>query len=102
MKQAIKAAAVILLVSLLSGCSSSTTPADKPQTKSECELVYETTDSLKGQLDDITNPDKVNTVSPVNVRVIALSWAYSIIDNSQCYKPDLIAQARALAVTFAR
>ena len=90
------------LVFLLSGCSSSTSPADKPQAKSECELVYETTANLKGQLDDISNPDKVNTVSPVNVRVVALSWAYSIIDNSQCYKPDLIAQARALAVTFAR
>ncbi len=102
MKQAVKATVLILLMSLLSSCSSSQTPADNPQVKSKCETVYETTDNLKSQIDDVVNPDKVNTVSPVNVRVITLSWAYSIIDNSECYEPDLIAQARAIAVTFSK
>jgi predicted component of type VI protein secretion system len=39
MKQAAKATALVLAVSLLSGCSSSPKLADKPLAKTECEIV---------------------------------------------------------------
>jgi hypothetical protein len=102
MKQAVKATALLLLISLLSGCSSALNPNGEPQSKTKCEKVFEVTSKLKAQIDDITDPNKTNTLSVANVRVITLSWAYSIIDNSECYEPELIAQARAVAVTFAK
>lgn len=102
MKHAVKVITSLLFVSLTSGCSSFENPNREPQAKTNCEKAFETTAKLKSQIDEITDPSKETTLSPVNVRVITLSWAYSIIDNSECYEPELVAQARAISVTFAK
>jgi len=99
MKLTVKATVLILLVSLLSGCSSSPTPVDKPQAKSECQSVYEATAKYKAEIEDYTSGKKKMLSAEIG-KITMLSWAYSIIDNAECYEPGLIAQARAMAATY--
>jgi hypothetical protein len=90
MKQTVKATALILLVSLISGCSSSPKPADKPQAKIDCEIATEiSTERLeKIQLDSDTKGKEY-------VKLSLLTWAFYVIEKSECFSSETVATARA-------
>lgn len=90
MKQAIKATALILLVSLISGCSSSPKPADKPQAKTDCEIAIEKNTEMleKIQLDSDTKGKEY-------VKLSLLTWAFYVIEKSECFSSEAVAQAKA-------
>ena len=88
MKQAAKATALVLVVSLLSGCSSSPKPADKPLAKTECAEIKETYDNLT----------KVLTSKSQSTREYRLTYLiqnYYILENTKCFTSFQIATARA-------
>ena len=87
MKQAAKAAAMAFLVFLLSGCSSSTSPADKPQAKTECEIVIEKLAEAARLLDESNQVD-------YGFRG-RLGLLYYIVEESDCFDSAMVAQAKA-------
>jgi len=89
MQQAIKATALVLLVSLLSGCSSSPKPADKPQAKTECEIVVEKATEKANLLKELQAAKKDN-----NNRAL-LSWLYYIVEESNCFSSEIVSEAKA-------
>jgi hypothetical protein len=89
MKQAVKATALILFVSLLSGCSSSPEPADKPQAKTECELVVEKAGEKATALKELQAAKKDTN------NVALLSWLYYIVEESSCFSSELVSEAKA-------
>ena len=93
MKQAVKATALILLVSLISGCSSSPKPADKPKTKTDCEIATEKSAEMleKIQLDTETKGKEYGKIS-------LLTWAFYVIEKTECFSSETVATARAAVV----
>ena len=89
MKQAVKATALILLVSLVSGCSSSPELADKPQAKTECELVVEKAGEKATALKELQAAKKDTN------NVALLSWLYYIVEESSCFSSELVSEAKA-------
>jgi hypothetical protein len=89
MKQAAKATALLLAVSLLSGCSSSPKPADKPLAKTECEIVAEKAVEKSKVLKDLQAANKDN-----NNRAL-LSWLYYIVEESDCFSSEIVSEAKA-------
>ena len=87
MKQAVKAAAMVFLVFLLSGCSSSTSPADKPQAKTECEIVMEIA-AEKARL--LTESKQVDYGFRGRLGLL-----YYIVEESDCFSSEIVAQAKA-------
>ena len=90
MKQAVKATALILLVTLLSGCSSSPESADKPQAKTDCEIATEKSTEMleKIQLDS-------DTKGKDYVKLSLLTWAFYVMEKSECFSSETVATARA-------
>jgi hypothetical protein len=88
MKQAAKATALVLALSLLSGCSSSPEQADKPQVKSECDEVKETYDSFVKVLSSQDNGTR-------EYRLAYLIQNYYLLENTKCFTSVQIATARA-------
>lgn len=95
MKQAAKATALVLVVSLLSGCSSSPKPADEAQVKSECDLV-------KGIYEGFSNALKTEANSSDTYRKIYLTRAYYLLENPKCFTSVQIAAARAEIILATR
>ena len=88
MKQAAKATALVLAVSLLSGCSSSPKPADKPLAKTECAEIKETYENLTKVLASQSNSSR-------EFRLTYLIQNYYILENTKCFTSFQIATARA-------
>ena len=95
MQQAIKATALVLLVSLLSGCSSSPEPADKPQVKSECDEVNRVYDEFGINLKKLPNTTEA-------FRLLYLTQSYYLLENPKCFDSVLIASARAKIIIATR
>jgi outer membrane murein-binding lipoprotein Lpp len=89
MKQAAKATALVLAVSLLSGCSSSPKPADKPQAKTRCEIAVEKVTEKAGLLRELQSAKK-----DYNNRAL-LSWLYYIVEESDCFDSEIVSEAKA-------
>ncbi len=87
MKQAVKATVLILFASLLSGCSSSPNPADKPQVKSECDEVKES----QKQLTTLGQGKSRNEV--LIYTLIAQNY---LLENTKCFTTLEIATAKSL------
>ena len=88
MKLAVKATALILFVSLLSGCSSSTKLADRAQVKCECGLVKKIYEGFSIAL-------KTEDNSSDSFRKIYLTRGYYLLENPKCFTSVQIAAARA-------
>jgi hypothetical protein len=90
MKQAVKATVLILFVSLLSGCSSSPELADKPQAKTDCEIATEKSTEMleKIQIDSDTKGKEY-------VKLSLLTWAFYVMEKSECFSSETVATARA-------
>jgi uncharacterized lipoprotein len=88
MKQAAKATALVLAVSLLSGCSSSPKPADKPIAKTECDEVKETYANFEKLLSSQSNTSR-------EFRFSYLIKNYYVLENKKCFTSVQIATARA-------
>ena len=88
MKQAAKATALVLAVSLLSGCSSSAKPVDKPLAKTECDEVKETYDNFNKLLDTQSNATR-------EFRLTYLIKNYYVLENPKCFTSVQVATARA-------
>ena len=89
MKQAAKATALVLAVSLLSGCSSSPEPADKPQAKTHCEIVQETA------TDKYLKYEAAKGSAPIVTQQAALIWFYYIVEESDCFNSSEVSTAKA-------
>lgn len=89
MKQAAKAIALILFVSLLSGCSSSSEPADKPQAKNRCEIAVEKLAEKAGLLKELQNAKKIER------NIQTLSLLYYIVEESDCFDSEIVSTAKA-------
>ena len=90
MKQAVKATALVLFVSLLSGCSSAQEPkpVETPQAKSKCDEAKESNKSFDKLLAEIGKG------SP-NYRVYFLTQQYHKLETKECFTAVEIAAARA-------
>ena len=88
MKQAAKATALVLVISLLSGCSSSPKPADKPQAKTGCDEVTETYDNFTKVLSSQSNGSR-------EYRLTYLIQNYYLLENTKCFTSVQVATARA-------
>ena len=95
MKQAAKATALVLAVSLLSGCSSSAKPADKPQANTECDLV-------KKIYEGFSNALKTEENTSDTFRKIYLTRSYYLLENPNCFTSVQIAAARAEIIIASR
>ena len=87
MKQAVNATVMVLLVSLLSGCSSSSEPVDIPQAKTECEIVVE-------KLAENARLLKESNQVDYGFRG-RLGLLYYIVEESDCFSSEIVAQAKA-------
>ena len=87
MKQAVNALVMVLLVSLLSGCSNSSEPVDIPQAKTECELVREKV-AEKARL--LTESNQVDYGFRGRLAVL-----YYIVEESDCFNSEIVSQAKA-------
>jgi outer membrane biogenesis lipoprotein LolB len=87
MNQAVKATVLVFLVFLLSGCSSSTSPADKPQAKTECEIVMEKA-AEKARL--LTESNQVDYGFRGRVGLL-----YYIVEESDCFNSEIVSEAKA-------
>ena len=97
MKEVVNATVTVLLVSLLSGCSSSSEPVDIPQAKTECELVRE-----KGsELLTIAGKD-AKTKSRELAAPSSLLWAYYTIEKAECFDAQMVAQAKTIIALWQR
>jgi hypothetical protein len=94
-KQAAKAIALVLLISLLSGCSSSAKPTDKPQVKSEC-------DEVKKTYDDFTKALTTEPNTTITFRKLYLTKNYYLLENPKCFTSVQIAAARAEIIIATR
>ena len=90
MKQAAKATALLLLVSLLSGCSSSQNPADKPVAKTECQIATEKSQEL------FNVADAELKANSSNVKSSALVWAFYTIEKGDCFSAEIVAKAKTI------
>ena len=88
MKQAAKATALVLAVSLLSGCSSSPKPADKPLAKTECAEIKETYDNFEKLMNSQSNSSR-------EFRLTGLIKNYYVLENTKCFTSLEVATARA-------
>ena len=88
MKQAAKATALVIAVSLLSGCSSSPKPADKPLAKTECDEVKVTYDNFNKLMSTQSNSSR-------EFRLTGLTKNYYVLENKKCFTSIEIASARA-------
>ena len=95
MKQAAKATALVLAVSLLSGCSSSPKPADKPLAKTECEIAIEKSSELIKKASEVSKT-KGRDASRGDV----LLWGYYVIEKSNCFTAETVAQAKTLIALY--
>ena len=91
MKQAVRATALILLVSLISGCSSSPEPANKPQAKTECEIATEKSSELL----EIAS-DELKTKGRDYAKASSLVWAFYTIEKGECFEAQTVASARTI------
>ena len=87
MKQAAKATALVLAISLLSGCSSSPKPVETPQAKSKCDEVKKIYEDFSGALQK-EQPTET-------YRKLYLTRAYYLLENPQCFTSVQIAAAKA-------
>jgi uncharacterized lipoprotein len=87
MKQAAKATALVLAISLLSGCSSSPKPVETPQAKSKCDEVKKIYEDFSGVLQK-EQPTET-------YRKLYLTRAYYLLENPQCFTSVQIAAAKA-------
>ena len=95
MKQAVKATALILLVSLISGCSSSPEPADKLQAKTDCEIATEKSSELLK-----IASEELKTKGRDYSKASALVWAFYTIEKSECFEAQTIASARTMIALY--
>jgi hypothetical protein len=87
MKQAAKATALVLALSLLSGCSSSPEQADKPQANDECNLIKNIYEGFSKQLQAELSSDLY--------RKLYLTRSYYLLENPKCFTSVQIAAAKA-------
>jgi len=95
MKLTVKATVLILLVSLISGCSSSPKPADMPLAKTECEIAIEKSSELLKKASEVSKA-KGRDASRGDV----LLWGYYVVEKSNCFTAETIAQARTLIALY--
>jgi len=88
MKQAAKATALVLAVSLLSGCSSSPKPVETPQAKSKCDEARESNKSIDKLLAETGKNSS-------NYRAYFLTQQYHKLETKECFTALEIAAARA-------
>jgi hypothetical protein len=91
MKQGVKAIALILLLSLISGCSSSPEPADKPLAKTECEIAVEKGTELIDKASEVMRTEGRDAAKGSYVY-----WAFYTLERSECFSPEVLAGAKTL------
>ena len=91
MKQPVRATALILLVSLISGCSSSPEPADKPQAKTDCEIAVEKGTELMDKASEVMRNEGRDAAKGSYVY-----WAFYTIEKSECFSPEIVAGAKTI------
>jgi PBP1b-binding outer membrane lipoprotein LpoB len=95
MKQAVKATALILLVTLLSGCSSSPKPADKPLAKTECEIASEKSSELLNKASE-----ELETKGRDYAKASSLIWAFYVIEKGSCFNSETVASAKTIIALY--
>jgi len=91
MKQPVRATALILLVSLISGCSSSPEPADKSQAKTDCEIAVEKGTELMDKASEVMRNEGRDAAKGSYVY-----WAFYTIEKSECFSPEIVAGAKTI------
>jgi hypothetical protein len=91
MKQAVNATALILLVTLFSGCSSSPESADKPQAKTDCEIATEKSSELLK-----IASEELETKGRDYSKGSSLVWAFYTIEKGECFDAQTVASARTI------
>jgi hypothetical protein len=94
-KQFVRATVLILLVSLLSGCSNSSKPADKPLAKTECEIAIEKSSELLKKASEV-----LKTKGRDASRGDVLLWGFFVIEKSNCFTAETVAQAKTLIALY--
>jgi hypothetical protein len=95
MKQAAKATALVLAVSLISSCSSSPKPAEKPVAKTECEIAIEKSSELLIKASEV-----LKTKGRDASRGDVILWGFYVIEKSNCFNAETVAQAKTLIALY--